>query len=98
RGRGRRHRGRRRRLGLRRGAPARSGLRGLRELLDVGADRLERPLDRLEALLEADRAADRGQAAIEAVDAVLDPLEALRYGPHTPREALDVRRRRQVEG
>ena len=33
-----------------------------------------------------------GEALVEAVDAVLDALQALGDRPHAPREALDVRR------
>ena len=38
-----------------------------------------------------------GEALVEAVDAVLDALQALGDRPHAPREALDVGGRRDVE-
>ena len=54
------------------------------QLDELLGDRVERALERREAL-------------VEAVDAVLDALQALGDRPHAPREALDVGRRRDVQ-
>src|SRR5512133_286433 len=70
----------------------------------LGGRRLGRRLPRrrraqLDELLgdRVERELQRGQALVEAVDAVLDALQALGDRAHAPRETLDVGRRRDVQ-
>ena len=48
-------------------------------------------------MIAVERPLEAREALVEAVDAVLDALQALGDRPHAPREALDVGRGREVQ-
>src|SRR4051794_10776251 len=80
---------------------ARDGLaagHGVAQRRELARQALQPLLDGLQALADAGLAAEPRHALVEAIDAVLDALEALRDGPDPTRQALDVGRRRDVEG